>query len=105
MDVEDEPELTPEYLADWIGQIEDRVWCAERDAAISRFVLGNLVLELGRTGVIDAEGFIRKLLVAAPQHPDQPQAVQEFLEALLCYLPPPGDIGGSGGNGAPPVFH
>ncbi|PIV87605.1 MAG: hypothetical protein COW48_10450 [Hydrogenophilales bacterium CG17_big_fil_post_rev_8_21_14_2_50_63_12] len=105
MDVEDEPELTPEYLADWIGQIEDRVWCAERDAAISRFVLGNLVLELGRTGVIDAEGFIRKLLVAAPQHPDQPQAVQEFLEALLCYLPPSGDIGGSGGNGAPPVFH
>lgn len=102
---EEAPDLSPEGLADWIGQVEDKVWCAERDAAVSRFVLGNLVLELGRTGVVDAERFIGTLLAAAPRHPDQPQAVREFLEELQRCLPRPGDTGGDGGHGAPPVFH
>lgn len=105
MDVEDEPELTPEYLADWIGQVENATWGAAQDAAVSRFVLGNLVLELGKTGLIDGEGFIQKLLAAAPQHPDQPQAVQVFLQELLRVLQQSRAGGGGHGHGAPPVFH
>lgn len=106
MDKEDkEPDFEPEGLADWLGQVEDKVWMAARDAAVSRFVLGNLVLELGRGGVIDAGRFIGNLLAVAPQHPDQPQAVTEFLEELQRCLPEPGDNGGSGAPGGPRVFH
>lgn len=94
-----------EDLPDWIGKVEDKAWMAARDAAVSRFVLGNLVLELGHMGAIDARRFIQKLLVVAPQHPDQPEAVREFLEELQRCLPPPGDDGEGGEHGAPRVFH
>ncbi len=60
-----------EDLPDWIGQVEDRAWLAARDAAVSRFVLGNLVLELGQRGAIDARQFIARLQAAAPLHPDR----------------------------------
>lgn len=106
MDKEDKgPDLSPEGLADWIGQIEDKVWVAARDAAASRFLLGNLVLELGRTGVIDAGRLIRGLLAEAPQHPDCPQAIQELLEELQRCLPESEDNDGSGEPGVPRVFH
>lgn len=95
----------PEKLADWMGQLEDKVWAAARDAAASRFLLGNLVLELGRTGVIDAARFIENLLVLAPQHPDQPQAVQELLEELRRCLPTPGADDEGGAPGGPRGFH
>lgn len=82
----DEPELTPEYLADWIGLVEDKVWVAERDAAISRWVLTSLLLALGKTGAFDIAGFIQHLRAAAPQHPDYPQAVVEYLDELRFFL-------------------
>ena len=49
-----------EDLPDWIGQVEDRAWLAARDAAVSRFVLGNLVLEQGQRCSIDARRFISR---------------------------------------------
>lgn len=94
-----------EQLEEWIGEVEDKAWAAARDAATSRFLLGNLVLELGRSGVIDAERFIRNLLTAAPRHPDYPKEIQEFLEELLRCLPIPEEGGGDGEPGAPRVFH
>lgn len=89
-------------LEEWIGKVEDKVWVAERDAAVSRFVLGNLVLELGRSGVIDAHRFIQKLQVAAPLHPDYPEVVQDFLAELQRCLP---DDGPDGEPGESRVFH
>ena len=93
----DEPELTPEYLADWIGLVEDKVWVAERDAAISRWVLTSLLLALGKTGALDIAGFIQHLRAAAPQHPDYPQAVAEYLDELQFFL------GGEQDQGTPPL--
>jgi len=94
-----------EQLEKWIGEVEAKAWGAARDAAASRFLLGNLVLELGRSGAIDAERFIRNLLTAAPRHPDHPREIQEFLEELLRCLPSPEEDGGGGEPGAPRVFH
>ena len=95
-----------EDLPDWIGQVEDRAWLAARDAAVSRFVLGNLVLELGRTGrLIDAHGFIDRLFVWAQQAPDHSQGLQEYLQEIRFLLPAPDESGGRGEPGAPVVFH
>ena len=96
-----------EDLPDWIGQVEDRAWLAARDAAVSRFVLGNLVLELGQRGAIDAGRFIARLQAVAPLHPDPPhqQAIEEFLVELQRCLPAPDAGGGGGAPGAPRVFH
>ncbi len=94
-----------EDLPDWIGKVEDKAWMAARDAAVSRFVLGNLVLELGSVGAIDARRFIQRLLTAVPSHPDQPEAVQEFLEELQRCLPSPAASGADDEPGVPPVFH
>ena len=70
-------------LARWVGEIEDVARLAARDAAAARFLLGNLVLELGRTGLLmDAHAFIDRLLVGAQQAPDQSQALQEYLQEL-----------------------
>ena len=96
-----------EDLPDWIGQVEDRAWLAARDAAVSRFVLGNLVLELGQRGAIDAGRFIARLQAVAPLHPDPPhqQAIQEFLAQLQRCLPAPDAGGGGNAPGAPRMFH
>lgn len=103
---EEEPEdNSPEDLEKWLGQVEDKAWMAERDAAVSRFVLGNLVLELGTTGAIDARRFIARLLALAPSHPDQPAAVLEFLAELQRCLPESGESGAGGAPGVPRVFH
>lgn len=106
------PEKSPEEpfeedLQDWIGKVEDKAWLAARDAAVSRFVLGNLVLELGQIGALDARRFIARLQAVAPLHPDRPhqQAIQEFLEELQRCLPAPGAGGGGSAPGAPRVFH
>lgn len=90
-----------------IDQIEDQAWLAARDAAVSRFVLGNLVLELGQRGAIDARRFIGRLQAVAPLHPDPPhqQAIQEFLVELQRCLPEPGASGAGGEPGVPQVFH
>ena len=96
-----------EDLPDWVSQVEDRAWLAARDAAVSRFVLGNLVLELGQVGAIDARQFIARLQAVAPLHPDPPhqQAIQEFLVELQRCLPEPGASGAGGAPGVPRVFH
>ena len=96
-----------EDLPDWIGKVEDKAWLAACDAAVSRFVLGNLVLELGQRGAIDAGRFIARLQAAAPLHPDPPhqQAIQEFLVELQRCLPEPGASGAGGEPGVPQVFH
>ena len=85
-----------EDLPDWIGKVEDKAWLAARDAAVSRFVLGNLVLDLGRMGLLDARGFIERLRLLVPSHPDVPHrdAMGEFLTELESCLPKPG--GGPG---------
>lgn len=93
-------------LARWVGEIEDIARLAARDAAAARFLLGNLVLELGRTGLLmDAHAFIDRLLVGAQQAPDQSQALQEYLQELRALLPAPDESGGRGEPGAPVVFH
>ena len=85
-----------EDLPDWIGKVEDKAWLAACDAAVSRFVLGNLVLDLGRMGLLDARGFIERLRLLVPSHPDVPHrdAMGEFLTELESCLPKPG--GGPG---------
>ena len=82
-----------EDLPDWIGKVEDKAWLAACDAAVSRFVLGNLVLDLGRMGLLDARGFIERLRLLVPSHPDVPHrdAMGEFLTELESCLPKPGD--------------
>ena len=96
---------SPGELADWLGLLEDKVWAAARDAAATRFLLGNLVLALGKAGVIDAARFIENLLVLAPLHPDQPQAAQELLAELQRCLPSPAPNDEGGAPGDPTVFH
>ena len=94
-------------LARWVGEIEDVARLAARDAAAARFLLGNLVLELGQRGAIDARRFIGRLQAVAPLHPDPPhqQAIQEFLVELQRCLPEPGASGAGGEPGVPQVFH
>ena len=94
-------------LARWVGEIEDVARLAARDAAAARFLLGNLVLELGQRGAIDARQFIARLQAVAPLHPDPPhqQAIEEFLVELQRCLPEPGASGAGGAPGAPRVFH
>lgn len=93
-------------LARWVGEIEDVARLAARDAAAARFLLGNLVLELGRTGrLIDAHGFIDRLFVWAQQAPDHSQGLQEYLQEIRFLLPAPDESGGRGEPGAPVVFH
>lgn len=105
MSEEEMPCITLEELAESVGTIEDKVWIAAQDSAASRFLLGNLVLELGRAGTIDTRKFIDRLLTIAPLHPDQPKAIQEFLEELRRHLPVPDANGEGGAPGVPPVFH
>lgn len=85
-----------ESFLERIDQIEDQAWLAARDAAVSRFVLDNLVLDLGRMGLLDARGFMERLRSVVPLHPDAPHrdAIGEFLAELEGCLPPPG--GGPG---------
>ena len=99
----DNPSLSG--LSKWLGYLEDKAWAASVNGVASRFLLGNLVLELGRTGLIDARAFIERLLAAAPQSPDHPEEVRQFLEELLLHLPAPGEGGEGGGHPAPRVFH
>ena len=81
-----------ETFLERIDQIEDQAWLGARDAAVSRFVLGNLVLDLGRMGLLDTRGLIERLRLLAPSHPDVPhrEAIGEFLTELESCLPPPG---------------
>jgi len=97
--------LSTADIAKWLGHVEDKTWAASVNAVASRFLLGNLVLTLGHTGVLDARAFIERLLVVAPQSPDHPKEVRQFLEELLLHIPSPGENGGGGEPPAPRVFH
>ena len=104
-EMDDEALATP--MAKWLGRVEDKAWAASVNSVASRFLLGNLVLELGQRGAIDARRFIGRLQAVAPLHPDPPhqQAIQEFLVELQRCLPEPGASGAGGEPGVPQVFH
>lgn len=53
--------MAPEELEKWIEKTANAAWAAAEDAAACRFLLGNLVVELHKTGKMDGRALTLKL--------------------------------------------
>lgn len=83
-------------LEDQLMQVDDTAGAAWKYAFAGRFVLGNLVLQLSKSGVIDGRDFILSLLSQSHRmaDPGERHAVEELAEDLLRALGPIGTSGG-----------
>ena len=102
--IKGEPPLTLAALRQWIGEVEDKAWSAQRTAVGLRFLLGNLVLQLHRDKRIDAPAFMSGLLAGLRDLPEgfEQEAMRDLVQEVIDHLPAVGD-----GGVLPPgtVFH
>lgn len=98
-----QPPLTLEALAEWITEVADKAWAAQRSAVGLRFLLGNLVLQLHRDGHIDAPAFMADLLAGLQDLPPgfEQAAMRDLVQEVLAHFP--GIDGGALPAGT--VFH
>lgn len=61
------PPFTLEIAEEEIKAISDSAWVAGARAAAVEFVMGNLLIELNKSGVIDVLGVIRRLQDETPR--------------------------------------
>lgn len=95
------PELplpTVEALMEQLGEVEDRAWDAVARAEACEFLMGNLLLALHATGVVDARALIDRLLLKT-SNMDNGQArlgIQDFLQGLKLTIASDTGNGGAG---------
>ena len=88
--------FTLEEAKEWLHKLEDDAWIAKSQAAALDFILGNLLVELDRSGVMDAKQFVGRLQKLVPLLESSPQiSAKVMLDQLQATLAD----GGSDGSG------
>lgn len=100
------PPLTTEEMETWVGEVEDKAWFAQAESSGCRFLLGNLLAELQRMGLMNAGDFITKLRLSLPPDIDNVQTslgIGNLLDDLQLFFHEPKGNPGAGNPGD--VFH
>ena len=72
-----------EQLEAQVFALENKLWIADRRAEAAHQVLGSLILNLGRCGVLDAPAFLQGQLDAALQLGGPDAATSQYVSGLL----------------------